>query len=188
MKCKNDTGISGSLARSKPKRLLKFNRTKSELRQATNAVIWSQVITFNNDTFYFYFFYIKVYFLENRKLRDQIAALKRENERLGERVKTFDAENRFLVHINEAFADENDVLQERLTQITCHQLPISLQKSDNNDRPFAKRQISNVKAKSKGKKPVHCSDDELDDSQSSSEGNEMEHKEKNEKGARVCLL
>jgi len=115
MKCKNDTGISGSLARSKPKRLLKFNRTKSELRQATNAAIWSQVITFNNDTFYFYFFYIKVYFLENRKLRDQIAALKRENERLGERVKTFDAENRFLVHINEAFADENDVLQERLT-------------------------------------------------------------------------
>jgi len=188
MKCKNDTGISGSLARSELKRLSKFNRTKSELRQATNAAIWSQVITFNNDTFYFYFFYTKVYFLENRKLRDQIAALKRENERLGERVKTFDAENRFLVRINEAFADENDVFQERLTRITRHRLPISLQKSDDNDGPSAKRRKSNVKAKSKGKKPVHYSDDELDDSQSSLEGNETEHEEKNEKGARVCLL
>ena len=52
------------------------------------------------------------------------------------------------------------------------------------DRPSVK-----VKAtKSKGKKLVRYTDDELDYSQSSSEGNETEYEEKNEKGARVCWV
>jgi hypothetical protein len=90
-------------------------------------------------------------------------------------------ENKFLAEINDVFGKKNDELQSQLDRYGKYRLPRSLQRKTD-DGPSVKA------TKSKGKKPVRCTDDELDYSQSSSEGNETEYEEKNEKGARVCWV
>jgi hypothetical protein len=109
---------------------------------------------------------------------------------------TIAGQNRFPSKINEEFGKENDDLQSQIDWLTKYRLPISLQQKkkkteqDDDDGPSAKWQ---KKAKSKGKKPVHCTDDELEynPTNSNSEVYEPasdEKDEKNEKRARVWFL
>lgn len=132
------------------------------------------------------FFFFFLYILENRELRNQIEQLTADYAKLEKRtsreIDRLRGENKFLADINDDIGKENDELHKQLERYVKYRLPRSLQRKTD-DRPSV-----NVKAtKSKGKKPVRCSDDELDYSQSSSEGNETEYEEKNENGARVCL-
>ena len=92
-------------------------------------------------------------------------------------------ENIFLSKINDDFGKENDDLLAQIKRYEKYRVPRSLQPKID-DRPSVKVKTT----KSKGKKPVRCTDDELDYARSSSEGNETEYEEKNEKDTRVCLI
>ena len=62
---------------------------------------------------------------------------------------------------------------------------------DDNDGLSAKWWKTGKKARSKDKKPVHCTDDELEynsTSKSSSEVSEPKYEEKDEKEAKICYF
>ena len=111
--------------------------------------------------------------------------LEREKTALSNENRQLTSENRFLVEVNGAFANENDELREKVDRTSKIRLPKSMRQQDDDSRP-SKR----TKAKSKGKKAVHCTDDELEadfEDNSNLEVNELEE-ERNEKGARVCFI
>jgi hypothetical protein len=121
----------------------------------------------------------------------------RLEKRTSREIRRLRDETTFLAQINEEFGKENDELQSQIDRLTKYRLPNSLQQKNkkndgekNDDWPSAKRRKTEKKAKSKGKKAVHCTDDELEyDSaaKSGSEVSEPEFEEKDEKGARVCF-
>jgi len=133
------------------------------------------------------FFFIFIFVLENRDLRKQIEQLTADYERLKKRssreIDRLREENIFLSKINDDFGKENDDLLAQIKRYEKYRVLRSLQPKID-DRPSVKVKTTKLK----GKKPVRCTDDELDYARSSSEGNETEYEEKNEKGARVCLI
>ena len=63
------------------------------------------------------------------------------------------------------------------------------QKDDSDDSPPAKRRKIG-KSKSKGKKPVHCTNDELEEESANTNSEDRDNSaniEADSKGARVCL-
>ena len=93
------------------------------------------------------------------------------------------SENRFL---DETFATENDELRKSVERYSKYRLPKSYRQQEHDDERPSKRQKT---TKSKGKKPVHVTDDELEDesTNSSSEEHGLEIEEQDKKGARVCV-
>ena len=131
--------------------------------------------------FFFSLFLFFVFLLENMELKRKLEQLTAKYERLDKKtsreIERLRDENKFLAEINDAFGKENDELQEQLDRYVKYRLPRSLQRKTG-DGPSVKA------TKSKGKKPIRCSDDELE--QSNFEGNRTDYEESNEKGDRVC--
>jgi len=121
------------------------------------------------------------FLIENMELKRKLEELTAKYERLDKKtsreIDRLRDENKFLAEINDAFGKENDELQEQLDRYVKYRLLRSLQRKTD-DGPSVKA------TKSKGKKPVRCSDDEPE--QSNSEGNGTDYEESNEKGVRVC--
>ena len=109
--------------------------------------------------------------------------MKGTNVELSRQNKQLNSENHFLVQINEAFATENDELRGKLDRFLKIRLPKSIGQQSDTDRP-SKRKAT----KSKGKKAVRCSDDELPSSEGSEPAEKKQKNEENEKGARVSII
>lgn len=156
-------------------------------------MIWQQVCIV-----FYYFIYIiiskililqLILYVENRKLKNELAELRsrfsqleRTNADLSRENSKLKNENHFLAGINEAFANENDDLRESVERFSKYRLPKSLRQQDDGNRPSKRPKTT----KSKGKKAVRVSDDELE-YDSNSEEQRTESEEKDVKGARVCL-
>ena len=89
------------------------------------------------------------------------------------------------MEVNKAFANENDELRDSVNRYATYQLPKSFRQQKSDDNQPSKR--SKITKKSKGKKPVHVTDDELEYDSNSEERKEHEPDKLNVKGARVCL-
>ena len=122
-------------------------------------------------------------------MRAKCTQLERANHEIFCENKFLRDKNRFLAKINDEFGKENDELQERIDRFSKYRLPKSFrqQKNDNDhDDEFGHK---SKKRRSKGKKPVHCSADELEyNSMNSNSSNEPVTKELNVKEVRVCLI
>jgi len=119
-------------------------------------------------------------------LRTRCSQLENTTVDLSRQVKKLTAENHFLAEVNEAFANENDELRDSVDRYSTYRLPKSFrQQKDDDNRPSKRPKTTK---KSKGKKPVRVTDDELEYNFNSEEQQE-EHEpdELNVKGARVCL-
>ena len=100
-------------------------------------------------------------------------------------VKKLTSENHFLAEVNEAFANENDELRDSVDRYVTYRLPKSFRQQEPDDNwPF--KRLKTTK-KSKDKKPVRVTDDELEYDSNSKEREEHEPDELNIKGARVRL-
>src|SRR6266498_530259 len=91
--------------------------------------------------------------------------------------------------INDKFGKENDELQERIDQFSKYRLLKSFWQHKNDDDHDVEFGHKSKKRRSKGKKLVHCSADELEyNSTNSNSSNELVTEELNVKEARVCLI
>jgi FtsZ-binding cell division protein ZapB len=122
---------------------------------------------------------------EVTELRTRCSQLEKSTTDLSRENKKLTNENQFLAKVNEAFATENDELRESVERYSNYRLPKSFRQQGRDERS-SKRQKT---TKSKGKKPVRVTDDELDDesTDSSSEEHGPEIEEQDKKGARVCV-
>src|SRR2546421_7395576 len=93
-------------------------------------------------------------------------------------VKKLTSKNHFLAEVNEAFANENDELRDSVNCYATYRLPKSFRQPS---------KCPKTMKKSKGKKPVRVTDDELEYDSNSEEREEYEPDELNLKGVRVCL-
>ena len=116
-------------------------------------------------------------------MRTRCSQLENTNGDLSRQIKKLTSENHFLAEVNEAFANENDELRDSVNRYSSYRLPKSLRQQEHDDNRPSKRPKTK---KSKGKKPVRVTDDELE-YDSNSEEHEPEIDELNVKGARVCL-
>ena len=139
-----------------------------------------------------------LFFLENERLKRELAALNEKYKSLERRsartIRRLEGEAAFLAEINAEFGRENDELQSQIDRYASYRLPKSLQRKKiigetNDDGPSTKRRKTEKEAKSKGKKPVRI-DDELgnNSANSNSEANEPVAAENDERGARVWFL
>ena len=113
----------------------------------------------------------------NSQLETTVADLSRQNKKLN-------SENHFLAEINAAFANENDELRDSVEHYSKYRLPKSLRQQEPDDNRPSKRPKT---TKSKGKKPVCITDDELEYDSNLEDEHESEIDKLNIKGARVCL-
>ena len=115
--------------------------------------------------------------------------LERANHKISRENKLLRDKNHFLAKINDEFGKKNDELQERINRFLKYRLPKSFwqqKNDDNHDDEFGHKL---KKRRSKGKKPVHYSADELEyNSMNSNSSNEPVTEEPNMKKARVCLI
>jgi hypothetical protein len=116
-------------------------------------------------------------------LRTRCSQLESTNADLSRQNKKLNSKNHFLAEVNEAFATENDELRDSVERYSRYRLPKSLRQQEPDDNRPSKRPKT---TKSKGKKPVRVTDDELE-YDSNSEEHEPEIDKLNVKGARVCL-
>ncbi len=115
--------------------------------------------------------------------------LERANHEISHENKLLRDKNRFLVKINDEFGKKNDELQERIDWFLKYRLPKSFQQQKNDDDHDDEFGHKSKKRWSKGKKPVHCSADELEyNSTNFNSSNEPVTEESNAKEARVCLI
>lgn len=118
-------------------------------------------------------------------MRTRCSQLENTTVDLSRQVKKLTAENHFLAEVNEAFANENDELRDSVDRYATYRLPKSFrQQKDDDNRPSKRPKTTK---KSKGKKPVRVTDDELEYNSNSEDPDEHEPDELNIKGARVCL-
>jgi len=93
-------------------------------------------------------------------LRTRCSQLENTTVDLSRQVKKLTAENHFLAEVNEAFANENDELRDSVDRYATYRLPKSFrQQKDDDNRPSKRPKTTK---KSKGKKPVRVTDDELE--------------------------
>ena len=118
-------------------------------------------------------------------MRTRCSQLENTTADLSRQVKKLTSENRFLAEVNEAFANENDELRDSVDRYATYRLPKSFRQQESDDNRPSKR--PKTTKKSKGKKPVRVTDDELEYDSNSEEHDEHEPDELNVKGARVCL-
>ena len=117
------------------------------------------------------------------------AQLEQANHEISYENKLLRDENRFLAKINDEFNKENDELRERIDRFSKYQLPKSFRQQKNDDDHDDEFGHKSKKRRSKGKKLVHCSADELEyNSTNSNSSNEPITEELNAKEARVCLI
>src|SRR6266542_1951187 len=115
--------------------------------------------------------------------------LERANHEISCENKLLRDENRFLAKINDKFGKENNELRERIDRFLKYQLLKLFRQQKNDDDHDNKFGHKSKKRRSKGKKLVHCSADELEyNSTNSNSSNELVIKELNVKEARVCLI
>ena len=118
-------------------------------------------------------------------MRTRCSQLEKTTVDLSRQVKKLTSENHFLAGVNEAFANENDELQDSVDRYATYRLPKSFRQQEPDDNRPSKR--PKTTKKSKGKKPVRITDDKLEYDSNSEEQEEHEPDELNVKGARVCL-
>ena len=119
-------------------------------------------------------------------MRTRCSQLENTMVNLSRQVKKLTAENHFLAEVNETFTNENDELRDSVDRYATYRLPKSFRQQEPDDNWPSKR-LKTMK-KSKGKKPVRVTDDELEyNSNSEEQQEEHELDELNVKGARVCF-
>ena len=118
-------------------------------------------------------------------MRTRCSQLENTTVDLSRQVKKLTSKNHFLAEVNEAFANENDELRDSVDRYATYRLPKSFRRQEPDDNQPSKR-LKTTK-KSKGKKPVRVTDNELEYDSNSEEREEHELDELNVKGFRVCL-
>ena len=111
-------------------------------------------------------------------MRTRCSQLEITNADLSRQNKRLNSENHFLAEVNEAFANENDELRDSVEYYTSYRLPKSLRQQEPDDNRPSKHPKT---TKSKGKKPVRVTDDELEYDSNSEEQEEHEPDELNVK-------
>ena len=116
-------------------------------------------------------------------MRTRCSQLENTTVDLSRQVKKLTSKNHFLAEVNESFANENDELRDSVDHYVTYRLPKSFRQQEPDDnRPF--KRLKTMK-KSKGKKPVRFSDDELEYDSNSKEREEHEPDKLNVKGANL---
>lgn len=113
-------------------------------------------------------------------MKEEYSKLFQEKSKLSRANKQLYDENRFLATVNEAFANENDELHDKIERYARYRLPKSIERQETEERPTKRRK--------EGKKVVHVSDELEDESNNSPSSEDKEQDEKNEIGARVGLI